>query len=127
MTTAEYALLALSSLFVIVDPIAAVPAFVAMTSDNSPGERLRMARMASVVAGALLLVFAVVGNVLFRLLGITIPAFQMAGSVVGSSCTHTWRMPRAAAVAAAGADSSSCVRPPKPTVKAVRLVENSRA
>ncbi len=82
MTTSEYALLALSSLFVIVDPIAAVPAFVTMTSGNSPGERLRMARMASVVAGFLLLVFAVVGNALFRFLGITIPAFQMAGSVV---------------------------------------------
>lgn len=82
MTTSEYALLALSSLFVIVDPIAAVPAFVTMTADNSPGERLRMARMAAVVAGFLLLVFAVLGNALFRLLGITIPAFQMAGSVV---------------------------------------------
>jgi len=82
MTTSEYALLAVSSLFVIVDPIAAVPAFVTMTADNSPGERLRMARMAAVVAGFLLLVFAVVGNALFRLLGITIPAFQMAGSVV---------------------------------------------
>lgn len=82
MTTSEYALLAVSSLFVIVDPIAAVPAFVTMTADNSPGERLRMARMAAVVAGFLLLAFAVVGNALFRLLGITIPAFQMAGSVV---------------------------------------------
>ena len=82
MTTSEYALLAVSSLFVIVDPIAAVPVFVTMTADNSPGERLRMARMAAVVAGFLLLVFAVVGNALFRLLGITIPAFQMAGSVV---------------------------------------------
>jgi multiple antibiotic resistance protein len=82
MTLVEYTLLAASSLFVIVDPIAVVPAFLAMTPGNTVAERTRMARTASVVSGLVLLLFAVVGNWLFRLLGITIPAFQMAGSVV---------------------------------------------
>lgn len=82
MNLREYALLAVSSLFVIVDPIATVPGFLAMTAANTPAQRLRMARVASVVAGLLLLGFALVGNALFRFLGITIPAFQMAGSIV---------------------------------------------
>lgn len=78
----EYTLLAISSLFVIVDPIAVIPGFLAMTSHDTPEQRLRMVRMASVVAGGLLLLFAVAGKAIFRFLGITIPAFQMAGSVV---------------------------------------------
>ncbi len=82
MTLPEYTLLALSSLFVIVDPFAAVPAFLAMTAGNTVSERVRMSRTASIVAGLLMLVFALVGKWLFRFLGITLPAFQMAGSVV---------------------------------------------
>ena len=40
MTLIEYALFAFSSLFVIVDPIAVVPAFLAMTPRDSVGQRL---------------------------------------------------------------------------------------
>lgn len=82
MTLFEYALLALSSLFVIIDPIATVPAFLAMTPTETPEARVRMARLACQVAAGLLLVFAVLGRWVFHYLGITIPAFQMAGSVV---------------------------------------------
>lgn len=82
MTLLEYALLALSSLFVIIDPIATVPAFLAMTPAETPECRVRMARLACQVAAGLLIVFALLGRWLFHFLGITIPAFQMAGSVV---------------------------------------------
>lgn len=82
MTLLEYALLALSSLFVIIDPIATVPAFLAMTPAETPEGRVRMARLACQVAAGLLIVFALLGRWLFHFLGITIPAFQMAGSVV---------------------------------------------
>ena len=47
MTLLEYTLLALSSLIVIVDPIATVPAFLAMTQHDTPAQRVRMARLAS--------------------------------------------------------------------------------
>ena len=82
MSTGAFALLALSSLFVIVDPLATVPAFLAMTEGHSLANRQRMARTASWVTGLLLVAFAVSGKWIFRLLGITLPAFQMAGSVV---------------------------------------------
>jgi multiple antibiotic resistance protein len=82
MSYFEYALLALSSLFVIVDPIATVPAFLAMTPHDGPDARLRMARLACLVMAGVLAAFALTGQVLFKLLGISIPAFQMAGSVV---------------------------------------------
>jgi len=82
MTLLEYSLLALSSLFVIVDPIAVTPAFLAMTAADTPEQRTRMARMACIVAGSLLLVFSVAGDLIFRFLGITLPAFQLAGSII---------------------------------------------
>jgi multiple antibiotic resistance protein len=82
LSLTEYALLALSSLFVIIDPIATVPAFLAMTADNTVEQRVRAARLACTVCAALLLVFALLGRWVFHYLGITLPAFQMAGSVV---------------------------------------------
>jgi multiple antibiotic resistance protein len=82
MTLTEYALFAFSSLFVIVDPVAAVPAFVAMTSRDTVAQRLRMARVACLVMVGLLTGFALVGQSLLHLLGITLPAIQVAGALV---------------------------------------------
>jgi multiple antibiotic resistance protein len=82
MTLAEYALFAFSSLFVIVDPIATVPAFVAMTVRYSLRQRLHMARIACLVMVGVLTGFALVGQTLFNLLGITLPAIQVAGALV---------------------------------------------
>jgi MarC family membrane protein len=82
MTLTEYALFAFSSLFVIVDPVAAVPAFVAMTARDTVAQRLRMARVACLVMVGLLTSFALVGQTLFNLLGITLPAIQVAGALV---------------------------------------------
>lgn len=82
MSLPAYCLLALSSLFVIVDPIATVPAFIAMTPNDPVPARLRMARLACLVAAGVLLSFALAGQWIFQLLGITLPAFQIAGSVL---------------------------------------------
>jgi multiple antibiotic resistance protein len=82
MTFAEYTLFAFSSLFVIMDPIATVPVFLVMTTGDDVGKRVRMARIACLVAAGVLLVFAFLGHWIFRLLGITMPAFQMAASIV---------------------------------------------
>ncbi len=78
----EYMLLATTSLLVIIDPIATVPAFLAMTPyDNAPN-RVRMARLACFVAAGMLILFILVGEGLFKLLGITMSAFKIAGSIV---------------------------------------------
>jgi multiple antibiotic resistance protein len=82
MTLPEYILLAFSSLFVIVDPFATVPAFLAMTPTDTPEQRIRMARIASCVMAGVLITFAVAGKWIFKFLGITMPAFEVAASVV---------------------------------------------
>ncbi len=78
----EYSLLALTSLFVIMDPLAVVPAFLAMTPYDKAADRVRMARLASIVAAGVLIFFVVVGEGLFKVLGITMSAFKIAGSIV---------------------------------------------
>jgi multiple antibiotic resistance protein len=77
-----HSLVALSAIFVVVDPVAAVPFFLAMTSDQSPEERRRTARRAAVGAWMILTAFALLGALIFRALGITIPAFKIAGGVL---------------------------------------------
>lgn len=82
MTLPEYMLLAFGSLFVIIDPIATVPAFLAMTPNDSPEERSRMALLACCVVAGVLLTFAIFGKWIFHILGVTMPAFQIAASIV---------------------------------------------
>jgi multiple antibiotic resistance protein len=67
---------------VIVDPIATIPAFIAMTPRDTVLSRVRMARLACLVAAGVLILFALSGQWIFRMLGITLPAFQIAGSVL---------------------------------------------
>ncbi len=82
MTLLEFIVMASGSLFFIIDPIGIVPAFLAMTPTDTPEQRKRMARLSCMVATGVLLGFALLGKWIFKFLGITPPAFQMAGSMV---------------------------------------------
>jgi multiple antibiotic resistance protein len=82
VTLLEYTLFAFTSLFVIVDPIAIIPVFLAMTERDTQRAQNRMAGLASAVAAGVLIVFALAGTWIFRFLGITMAAFQIAGSVL---------------------------------------------
>ena len=82
MRLTEYILLASSSLFVIVEPLACIPAFLAMTPDDNFQQRSRTAGLACVVVAVVLLAFAAAGKWIFKFLGITMPAFQIAASIV---------------------------------------------
>ncbi len=78
----EYAFLAFTSLFVIIDPLGAIPAFLAMTPENTPEERVRMAKLAAGVTASVLIAFAIAGGWIFKIFGITLPALQIAASIV---------------------------------------------
>jgi multiple antibiotic resistance protein len=82
VTLLEYTLFTFTSMFVIVDPLATVPAFVAMTRRNTAAQQNRMALLACAVAAGVLMVFALAGPWIFKFLGITMPAFQLAASIV---------------------------------------------
>jgi multiple antibiotic resistance protein len=75
----DFAILAFSSLFSIINPISAAPIFVSMTM---PTERKRSAVRASMAAAIILALFAVAGGAIFAFFGITVPAFQIAGGLL---------------------------------------------
>ena len=78
----RFSVLALSSIFFLVDPFAALPTFLAVTQGADPKRRRAMAWKASLTAFVVLTAFAVAGQYIFRLFGITLPAFEIAGGVI---------------------------------------------
>ena len=78
----RFSLLALSSIFFLVDPFAALPTFLAVTEGQDNARRVRTARKASLTAFVILSAFALAGTYIFRLFGITLPAFEIAGGVI---------------------------------------------
>jgi multiple antibiotic resistance protein len=77
-----FLLLAFSSLFFIVDPIATIPSFLALTSHAEQKERCRMAKRATITCFLVLSGFALGGTLIFRMFGITMPAFRIAGGLI---------------------------------------------
>ena len=69
-------------LFVVVDPVGLAPIFAALTHGDTPAERRKTALKGTVIAGMIMLVFALFGDGLLRALGIGMPAFQMAGGAL---------------------------------------------
>ncbi len=74
--------ISLSAIFFVVDPFSAVPFFLAMTRNDPAEKRRETALRASLTAGVILATFAVVGEWIFRMLGISLAAFKIAGGVV---------------------------------------------
>ncbi len=78
----HFSVLALSSIFFLVDPFAAIPSFIAITESADPARRKRMARKASITCFIVLTSFALAGQLIFRMFGITLPAFEIAGGLI---------------------------------------------
>ncbi|MBU6469830.1 MAG: NAAT family transporter [Gammaproteobacteria bacterium] len=70
------------SLFVVIDPIGLAPMFGAITRGGGQLHRRRMAIKGTILATAILLVFAAIGDWLLRMLGISFPAFKIAGGAL---------------------------------------------
>lgn len=78
----RFSVLALSSIFFLVDPFAAIPAFLAITARSDAKRRKRMAARASLTCFIVLTSFALAGRLIFRMFGITLPAFEIAGGLI---------------------------------------------
>lgn len=77
-----YMITALVTMFVVIDPIAIAPLFLALTNGMSKSQRRRLAWRAVSVAGLILLVFAAFGEAVLSFIGISMPAFRVAGGVL---------------------------------------------
>jgi multiple antibiotic resistance protein len=79
----QFSLVTFTSIFALVDPMAAVPAFLVMTSrSDEPGRRRHMAVRAAWTCFLVLSIFALAGPLIFQMFGITLPAFRIAGGII---------------------------------------------
>jgi multiple antibiotic resistance protein len=79
---AQFALLAFTSLLAIVNPLGAVPMYVALTAEYTAAHRSATLRRAIATSLAVLLAFALVGTWILRFFGVTTHAFQIAGGIL---------------------------------------------
>ncbi len=77
-----FALLCFTSLLAILNPLSAVPLYLALTEGHTPAARRHTVHQAIPSAFVVLLVFAFVGGTIFQLFGITIDAFRIAGGIL---------------------------------------------
>ncbi len=82
MPLSKVVLLSFITLITMVNPLAAVPPFVALTDGASRGARFRVALIASMSCIVVLTLFLVAGNWVFQFFGITVPAFQIMGGII---------------------------------------------
>ena len=75
-------LLIFTSVFFIVDPFAVIPTFLAMTARDTPPQRRVLARRGAWTCAITLMLFALGGSLIFKIFGITIGAFKIAGGVL---------------------------------------------
>ncbi len=75
-------LVSLPAVLFVVDPIGVVPIFLAITAGDSEEKIRSTARRACVVACSLLLFFAVFGGVIFKVFGVSLGAFRVAGGIL---------------------------------------------
>lgn len=79
---ADFAASALATLLVTLDPASLAPIFLSVTNGMTAGERRQVAVRASVIALAILAFFSLGGEAVLRLLGVSLPAFRMAGGLL---------------------------------------------
>ena len=69
-------------LVIILDPLGNLPLFLLFTEQNTPAEQERTAIVSCLAAAAILIFFGLTGDFVLRFLGISLPAFQIAGGFI---------------------------------------------
>ena len=77
-----YMITARVTMFGVIDPIGIAPLFLALTQGMTPAQRRRIALHATLVAGLVLVLFAFFGEAVLGFIGISMPAFRIAGGIL---------------------------------------------
>ncbi len=77
-----FVITAFVTMFVVIDPVGMAPIFLALTQGTPTAARRRIALRACGIGMGVLLMFAFFGEVLLNFIGISMPAFRIAGGVL---------------------------------------------
>ena len=78
----QYLIFCLSTLFAVINPLGITPIFVAMTEKYDTETRSKIARKGIITGSIILIVFTLLGSIIFQFYGITVEAFQIMGGVI---------------------------------------------
>ena len=81
-TELQYLIFCLSTLFAVINPLGITPIFVAMTEKYDSETRSKIARKGIITGSMILIVFTLLGSIIFQFYGITVEAFQIMGGVI---------------------------------------------
>ena len=77
-----HALTVFMGFFAIMNPVANTPIFLGLTAGDPPDIRRRIAAKALLFTFILIVIFSLLGKIIFALFGITLPAFQITGGIL---------------------------------------------
>ena len=78
----QFFILCLTTLFTLINPIGIAPLLMVMTERFSKDEKVEIAKKGSATALITLLLFAILGSLIFSFFGITLEAFQIMGGIL---------------------------------------------
>ena len=78
----DLALHSFATLFVTADPVGLVPIFIAIAGRHSVADQRAIALRAVIIAGIILIAFAILGDAILTFFGVRIPAFEIAGGLL---------------------------------------------
>ncbi|MFZ4522445.1 MAG: MarC family protein [Bacteroidales bacterium] len=68
--------------FAMLNPIGNIPVFLGMVQDFDKKTQNKVALRATITAFTIIAIFCIFGHIIFRIFGITVPAFQIAGGII---------------------------------------------
>ena len=81
-TLLPYALLSLTSIFTLANPLGTMPVFLTMTHGMTEKQRRSIVKRATITAVLILIVFTFAGQFIFMFFGISTNGFRIAGGVI---------------------------------------------
>jgi multiple antibiotic resistance protein len=123
------------TLFVVLNPIGAVPLYLGLTRGMDRHERLRVARRACIAATVILIGFIALGELVLDGMGVHLPSFRVAGGLVLLLVALRMVLGSASAIAEGGEETRDVAIFPLATpflagpgaiIAAVLLTENDR-
>ncbi len=82
MNDLDFAILAFSSLIAVLEPFSTTAVYATLTKDMNSDQKKRIVRRSAIVSFVVMIFFAFTGHLVFRVFGITLPAFQIAGGIL---------------------------------------------
>jgi multiple antibiotic resistance protein len=81
-TDLEFLVLAITSVLAIMNPVSTAAVYSALTEETPESDRKKLMKSAMKLSLAVLIFFALTGQFIFSILGLTLPAFKIAGGIL---------------------------------------------